>query len=197
MKKRSISAWFGLFVLFAISGGCSRQPATVTRVHLVGFPDAQAVVPQGAGPWSGTARAFRVNGKLLCLGITIGDDYCQYCTTLLEANGITRFRVKQLGRLSYYEADKKNGYLTHPDRTDASFELEDTVRGETKFIRFVYTLPESSRWPDRAPDFKKLGHDEQMARCVETVTDDLRNIAQELVQKLKEQQSSAAATPGH
>jgi len=64
-EKRSISAWFWLFVLFVVSGGCLSQPATVTRVHLAGFPDAQAVVPQGAGPWVGTARAFRVNGKLL------------------------------------------------------------------------------------------------------------------------------------
>jgi hypothetical protein len=197
MKKRNASMWLGLFVLLAVTGGCLTGTPPLTRVHLAGFPDAQAVTPQDTGPWSCTARAFRVNGKLLCLGITIADDYSQYCTLLLEANGITKYKVKQLGRLSYYEGDKHGGYLTHPDRADVSFELEDTVRGKTKFIDFFYTLPESSRWPDRTPGFKQLGHYEQTERCVETVTDDLRSIARELVEKLKEKQSPPATTPGH
>jgi hypothetical protein len=197
MKKRNVSMWFGLFVLLMATSGCLTRPATTAKVHLAGFPDARAVVPQDAGPWSGTWRAFRSGGELFYLTITIDDDYCQYCTLLLEANGITKYRVKQLGRLSYYEGDEHNGYLPHPDRAEASFELEDKVRGKIKHFGFFYTLPESSRALGREPDFKKLGHDEKIDRCCETVTDDLRNIAQELAQKLKEKQSSTATTPGH
>lgn len=192
MKKRSISLWLGFLVLFTFSGGCLTQPPPVTRVHLAGFPDAQAVVPRG-GPWSGTGRAFRVHGKLLCLGITIDADYCQYCTFLLNSNHISAFkRVLNLNNIFYSEGDKSGGYITRPDRVHVNFAVEN-AQGETKDIGFVYMLPESSRWPDRAPGFKQLGHDEQTERCVETVTDDLRKIAQELVQKLKEQQSSAVA----
>ena len=118
-----------------------------------------------------------MNGNLLCLGITIADDYSQYCTLLLEANGITRFQVEQLEGCPTTKATNMAAILHIPDRADVSFELEDTVRGKTKFIDFFYTLPESSRWPDRTPGFKQLGHYEQTERCVETVTDDLRGIA--------------------
>jgi hypothetical protein len=154
------------------------------------LPQYTPWVQEGAGPWSGTARCFRAdNGELFYFTVIFGnsEDFCRYCTAQLETNGITKFSVKQLGRMSYYEGDKpRSGFVPHPDRVEVSIGIEDKIQGTTKFIRFFYMLPESSRALGSTPSFTKLGRDEKIARCVDSVTVDMKGIAQELVHKLKD-----------
>src|ERR1035437_218257 len=125
MKRRQTAAHSVLFTLLMVVAGCQR-PATTAVIHLAGFPEARPVVRPLGGPWSGTTRSFQTgDGELFYLTITIDDDYCRYCTAHLESNGTTNFRVADVEDISYRNGDRKDGYITSPDRVYIRFEIED------------------------------------------------------------------------
>jgi hypothetical protein len=176
-----------LALALMLTAGCLPQRATNEVVYLVGFPEPRVGAQQTNGPWSGTARCFRSSdGELFYITILVEADYARYCTALLETNGITKCEVKELGSMSYREPGDPSGFLAHPDRVEAAFQVRDKVQGTMREVRLVYTLPESSRALGNTADFAKLGHSDRIGRCAQSVAADMKNIAQELVRKLKD-----------
>lgn len=181
-----------LLILIALVVGCAtRHPASI--IHLAGFPNGHPatrpapgpVVPPYYGGWSGTSRSFRANnGEVFYLQITIDEDYFRYCTARLEANGLTKFRVIKINQMLYLDGDKYIGYITRPDRVYISFMVEDREQGGIKEVRITYLLPESSRSP--VVKLPNLSHDANADQYAEYVVADLKNIAEELVHKLKD-----------
>lgn len=159
-------------------------PATTAKVYVKGFPDAR-VAPFEGSSWPGTARCFQGDdGKLFYFEIMFDRSYDTYCTAQFENAGINDFRI-ELGRMSYVQQKKEPGFQPHPDHIDLSFILHYKTQPAQRPIGFTYELPESSQTLGHTAGFSKLQRNQQIALTVESVTSDMKSIARQLVQRLR------------
>ena len=174
-----------LLVLMLAAGCLARPgPATTAKVFVKGFPEASVAPFEGNG-WSGTARCFQGdNGKLFYFEIMFDPSYSRYCTAQLEDAGINDFRI-EIGRMSYVQQKLKSGFQPHPDRIDLSFILRYKAQPALRPIGFSYMLPQSSQSLGHTAGFSKLDRNQQIALSAESVTSDMKSIAQQLVQRLR------------
>lgn len=162
--------------------GCAQPDGAV--VHLAGFPAGHASqLPAEARGWPGTGRTFvGAHGKQTYLIVTIDDDYCRFCESLLQAGGVEGLKVVTINQALYSEGQNYQGYVTHPDHLFVSFELENR-HGFREQARVDYSLPEASRLPVvQAHDENKGDKVTQYAGCVAA---DLEAVAAEMVQQVK------------
>lgn len=123
------------------------------------------------------------NGDLFYLTLTIDEDYYRFCTERLAASGLAQFRVTKVKQVLYLDGENYQGYVTKPDRVFVSFAVEDRS-GASREIRITHFLSESARTP--APRSSKLSDSAKAAQYAELVAEDLRRVADELVQRLKD-----------
>jgi hypothetical protein len=170
--------------MFMLAADCLAGPATNIKVYVTGFPDAHIAPMEGNG-FEGTERCFKGDdGKLFYVEIFFHHSFDSYCTERLKAAGIDDFEV-ELGRMSYQQQENRPGFQPYPDRIDLIFMLHYKARPSQRDIHFVYMLPASSQALGQTAGFSKLGQDKQTALCVESVTADMKRIADELAQRLK------------
>jgi hypothetical protein len=163
---------------------CLAGPATDVKVYITGFPDAH-VAPMEGNEFKGTMRCFKADdGKLFYFEIFFHHSFDSYCTEQLKAAGINDFEV-ELGRMSYEQQKNRPGFQPNPDRIDLIFMLHYKARPSQRDIHFVYMLPASSQALGQTAGFSKLGRDKQTDLCVASVTADMKSIADQLVQRLK------------
>jgi hypothetical protein len=173
-----------LVPLLLLAANCLAGPATNIKVYITGFPDAH-IAPLEGNQFSGTDRCFKGDdGELFYVEIFFHHSFDSYCTEQLKAAGINDFEI-ELGRMSYEQQENRVGFQPHPDRIDLSFILHYKARPSQRDIHFVYMLPASSQSLGQSAGFSKLGRDKQTELCVESVTADMKSIADQLVQRLK------------
>ncbi len=175
---------YTLLLMLMLAADCMAGPATNIKVYITGFPDAR-IAPLEGNEFEGTARCFKGDdGKLFYVEIYFHHAYDNYCTEQLKAAGINNFEV-ELGRMSYEQQENQPGFQPRPDRIDLSFMLHYKARPSQRSIHFVYMLPAPSQALGQTTDFSKLGRDKQTDLCVESVTADMKSIADQLAQRLK------------
>jgi hypothetical protein len=175
---------YTLLLMLVLAADCLAGPAINVKVYITGFPDAHVAPLEGNG-WQGTARCFKGDdGKLFYFEILLDRSFDRYCTAQLESAGINDFGI-ELGRMSYGRQETKSGFQPYPDRIDLGFILHYKAPPAQRSIHFSYMLPASSQALGHAAGFGKLERDKQVELCVESVTADMKSIAQQLVQRLK------------
>jgi hypothetical protein len=175
---------YTLLLILLLAVDCLAGPATDVKVYITGFPDAR-VAPMEGNEFKGTMRCFKADdGKLFYFEIYFHHDYDNYCTEQLKAAGINDFEV-ELGRMSYEQQKNQPGFQPHPDRIDLIFILHYKARPSQRWVSFTYALPASSQALGQTAGFSKVGRDKQTDLCVESVTADMKSIADQLVQRLK------------
>lgn len=175
---------YTLLLMFMLAADCLAGPATNIKVYVAGFPDAHVAPFEGNG-WQGTARCFKAeNGELFYIEIAFDRSYNRYCTEQLKAAGIDDFEI-EMGRMSYERQETRPGFQPNPDRIDLIFMLHYKARPSQRWVHFTYMLPASSRALGHAGGYSKLKREKQVAICVDSVTADMKSIADQLVHRLK------------
>ena len=87
--------------------------------------------------------------------------------------------------MSYERPERGSGFQPYPDRIDLIFTLHYKAPPAQRTVHFAYMLPASSQALGHTAGFSKLARDKQVELCVESVTADMKSIAQQLVQRLK------------
>ena len=175
---------YTLLLMLMLAGDCLGGPATNVKVYITGFPDARVTPLEGNG-WQGTARCFKADdGKLFYFEILLDRSYDRYCAEQLKAAGIQDFEV-EMGSMDYVQPENRLGFQPLPDRINPTFVLHYKARPSQRGISFTYMLPASSQALGHTAGFSKLGRDKQVALCVDSVTADMKSIADQLVQRLK------------
>jgi hypothetical protein len=173
-----------LLFMFMLAADCLAGPATNIKVYVAGFPDAHVAPFEGNG-WQGTERCFKAdNGKLFYIEIAFDRSYDRYCTEQLRTAGINDFEV-ELGAMNYLEKENRRGFQPNPDRINLNFTLHYKARPSQRWVHFTYMLPASSQALGHAPGYSKLEQDKQVALCVDSVAADMKSIADQLVNRLK------------
>jgi len=174
-----------LLLMLMLAVDCLAGPATDVKVYITGFPDTRVSPLEGAGPWSGTTRCFKGDdGKLFYFEILRDQSYDHYCTAQLKAAGINDIEI-ELGSMDYVQQENRPGFQPHPDRINLNFELNYKARPSFRNVYFTYMLPASSQALGQTAGFSKLGRDKQTDLCIESVTADMKSIADQLAQRLK------------
>jgi hypothetical protein len=175
---------YTLLFMFMLAVDSLAGPATNIKVYVAGFPDAHVAPFEGNG-WQGTARCFKAdNGKLFYIEIAFDRSYDRYCTEQLKAAGINDFEV-ELGAMNYVQKEDRPSFQPNPDRINLNFTLHYKARPSQRWVHFTYMLPASSQDLGHAAGFSKLERDKQVALCVDSVTADMKSIADQLVHRLK------------
>ncbi len=173
-----------MLLVLMLAVDCLAGPATDVKVYITGFPDAH-VAPMEGNQFSGAMRCFKADdGKLFYFEIFFHHDYDNYCTEQLKAAGIDNFEI-ELGAMAYREQKNQPGFQPHPDHIDLNFTLHYKTPPSQRWIHFTYMLPASSRALGQTAGFSKLGRGKQTDLCVESVTEDMKSIADQLLQRLK------------
>lgn len=186
MSHLSVSARmrYTVLLMLILATGCLAGPAINVKVYITGFPDARVTPFEGNG-WQGTDRCFKGDdGKLFYFEIMFDRSYDRYCTAQLGSAGINDFDI-ELGSMGYVQQENRPGFQPHPDRINLSFVLHYKTHPAQRGVSFTYMLPASSQALGHTAGFSKLGRDKQVALCVESVTADMKSIADQLVQRLK------------
>jgi len=144
---------------------------------------------QDGGVWlDEDPRCFFVDkgddGKLFYTEILLDRSYNRYCTEQLKAAGINDFEV-ELGSMNYVLQDNRPGFQPHPDRINLIFTLHYKTPPSERWVHFTYMLPAASQALGQTAGFSKLRQDKQDELCVASVTADMKSIADQLVQRLK------------
>ena len=88
--------------------------------------------------------------------------------------------------MSYEQQEIRPGFRPHPDRINLSFILHYKARPSQRDAFPLPTmLPASSQVLGHTAGFNKLGRKKQVELCVDSVTADMKSIADLLVQRLK------------
>jgi hypothetical protein len=170
--------------MLMLTADCLAGPAKDIKIYITGFPDTR-VAPMEGNAFEGIMRCIKADdGKLFYFEIYFHHDYDHYCTEQLKAAGINDFGV-ELGRMSYQQQENRPGFQPHPDRIDLIFILHYKARPSKRDIHFAYMLPASAQALGQTAGFSKLGRDKQIEICVKSVTADMKSIADQLVQRLK------------
>lgn len=186
ISQLSVSACmrYTVLLMLILATGCLAGPAINVKVYVTGFPDARVTPLEGNG-WQGTERCFKGDdGKLFYFEIMFDRSYDRYCTAQLGSAGINDFEI-ELGSMGYVQQENRPGFQPHPDRINLSFVLHYKAHPAQRGVSFTYMLPASSQALGHTAGFSKLGRDKQVALCVDSVTADMKSIAEQLVQRLK------------